>query len=145
MRAINTVTLRHAIRKSAVYTVTACNRDCEVLVFEADALAVHLKHEEVCYREIEKSYKNKMPGLSDSKPHFNEYYSKYLVQHQTFTQDEKAAVKDDQVDDIEETKLGLPSPNLRQKLLNGTETDTRHEMKEIVNDFPKIKLQKNMA
>lgn len=42
----------------------------------------------------------------------------------------------------EPVSLGLPSPVLRATLLNGTETDRRHEFEEVVGNFPKIDLQK---
>ena len=36
------------------------------------------------------------------------------------------------------TYLGLPPPSLRINLLNGNEMDRRHELEELVGDFPKF-------
>jgi len=43
---------------------------------------------------------------------------------------------------MKEEGVGLPSKELRAILITGKEMDKRHELEEIVNDFPSINDQK---
>ena len=108
-----------------------------MLIFNVDELIKQIKSDDFIIREITKSYKHKVPNFKDSTPHFNEYYKKILLKQAL------PSMHDMNTDEEgEPISLGLPSPILRATLLNGTETDRRHEFEEVVGNFPKIDLQK---
>ena len=58
------------------YAVRCENLDTYVLIFDAEELQWLLRTERPVLREINQSYKLKVPGLKDAKPHFNDLYNK---------------------------------------------------------------------
>ena len=62
------------------YSVKCENLDTYVLIFDADELQWLLRTERPVLREINNSYKLKLPAAKDAKPHFNDLYNKIASQ-----------------------------------------------------------------
>ena len=110
-----------------------------MLVFEADALMAILKTQldTRSQNEIVRSYKLKLPSRRDRNPTFDELY------HKAFSATLPAVAGPSTYSNQQEQQkrnegLGLPSKSLRALLITGFEIDRRHELEEIVGDFPKM-------
>ena len=62
------------------YTVQCEKLDTYVIIFDALELQGLLRTERPVLRELNSSYKLKLPGVRDAKPHFNELYNKIAAQ-----------------------------------------------------------------
>jgi hypothetical protein len=125
--------------RNFTYKVTAHTMKTEVLVFEADSMISILKTQldTRSQNEIVRSYKLKLPSRRDRNPTFDELY------HKAFTAVQPVSVgtrtHSSQYEEPKRSEnLGLPSKSLRALLITGYEIDRRHELEEIVGDFPKM-------
>lgn len=130
MRAINIPSLRQILSKNCAYCVSCTQRYTQMLMFDATQLAEQVKAEEPIMNQFIKSYKHKVPMLSDTQPRFGDLYKKVFMATTISPSAGKELVA--------QTNFDLPSHDLRAALLKGKELDRRQEFEQIINDFPKI-------